>query len=82
MFTNGPENRGSIPGRVIPKTQKMLIDAAFDSNQHYKVRIKVKVKQSRDVVTVEKGAFGLHSTKVVNFTYICDIYIYIYVFLV
>ena len=22
VFTNGPENWGSIPGRVIPKTQK------------------------------------------------------------
>ncbi len=22
MFTNGPEDQGSIPGQVIPKTQK------------------------------------------------------------
>ena len=29
MFTNGPRDRGSIPGRVIPKTQKMVLDAAL-----------------------------------------------------
>ena len=37
VFANGPENHGSIPGRVIPKTQKMLLDAALLSTQHYKV---------------------------------------------
>ena len=46
VFANGPGNRGSIPGRVIPKTQKMVLDAALLSAQHYKVRIKGKVKQS------------------------------------
>ena len=28
--------------RVIPKTQKMVLDAALPSTQHYKVRIKGK----------------------------------------
>ena len=28
MFTKGPGDRGSIPGRVIPKTQTMVLDAA------------------------------------------------------
>ena len=28
-FTNGPEDLGSIPGRVIPKTQKMVLDASL-----------------------------------------------------
>ena len=46
VFANGPGNRGSIPGRVIPKTQKMVPDAALLSTQHYKVRIKGKVEQS------------------------------------
>ena len=67
VFVNGPEDRGSIPGRVIPKTQKMLLDAALLNTQHYKVRIKGKVEQSREwwrpllhfgVVAIEKGAFG------------------------
>ena len=46
VFTNGPGNLGSIPGRVIPKTQKMVLDASLLNTQHYKVRIKGKVEQS------------------------------------
>ena len=48
VFANGPEDRDSIPGRVIPKTQKMVFDAALLNTQHYKVRIKGKVEKSRD----------------------------------
>ena len=47
MFANGPGDLGSIPGRVIPKTQKMVLDASLLGTQHYKVRIKGKVEQSR-----------------------------------
>ena len=48
VFVNGPGDWGSILGRVIPKTQKMVLDAALLSTQHYKVRIKNKVEQSRE----------------------------------
>ena len=48
VFANGPGNRGSIPGQVIPKTQKIVLDAALFNTQHYKVRIKGKVEQSRE----------------------------------
>ena len=48
VFTNGPGDLGSIPGRVIPKTQKMVLDASLLNTQHYKVRIKGKVDQSRE----------------------------------
>ena len=48
LFTNGPEDQGSIPDQVIPKTQKMVLDAALLNTQHYKVRIKDKVEQSRE----------------------------------
>ena len=48
MFANGPGYRGSIPGHVIPKTEKMVLDASFLNTQHYKVRIKGKVEQSRE----------------------------------
>ena len=48
MFANAPGDRGSIPGRVIPKTQKMVPDAALLNTQQYKVRIKGKVEQSRE----------------------------------
>ena len=48
VFANGPGHLGSIPGRVIPKTQKMVLDASLLNIQHYKVQIKGKVKQSRE----------------------------------
>ena len=47
VFANGLGDQSSIPGRVIPKTQKMALDATLLNNQHYKVRIKGKVEQSR-----------------------------------
>ena len=59
MFVNGPGDQGSIPGRVIPKTQKMVLDAALLSTQHYKVRIKGKVEQSRE----RSGALPYNSVK-------------------
>ena len=86
VFVNGPGDWGSIPVRVIPKIQKIVLDAALFNTQHYKVRIKGKVEQSREwssalplhlgVVAMEKGAFGSPSTKVANFTY--SLYSYIY----
>ena len=48
VFANVSGDWGSIPGRVIPKTQKMVLDAALLKTQHYKVRIKDKVEQSRE----------------------------------
>ena len=48
VFANGPGDLGSIPGRVIPKTLKMVLDASLLNTQQYKVRIKGKVEQSRE----------------------------------
>ena len=80
VFTNGPEDQGSIPGQVIPKTQKMVLDSALLNTKNYKVRIKGKVEQSREwssilslhlcVVAIEKGDFRSLSTMVTNFTYL------------
>ena len=42
MFTNGPGDRGSILGRVKPKTQKLYLIPPC--NQQYKVRIKYLYK--------------------------------------
>ena len=74
MLANGPGDQGSIPGRVIPKTQKMVFDATLLNTQHYKVRIQDKVEQSRewsnalpqllDVGAIEKRAFGSSSSMV------------------
>ena len=45
VFANGPGNLGSLPGRVIPKTLKMVLDTSLLNTQ---VRIKGKVEQSRE----------------------------------
>ena len=45
VFANSPGDLDSIPGRVRPKTQKMVLDASLLNTQHYKVRIKGKVEQ-------------------------------------
>ena len=78
MFANGPRDLGSISGRAIPKTLKMVLDTSLLKTQQYKARIKVKVEQSRErssvlprhcsVVTIRKGAFWSPSTKIANFT--------------
>ena len=44
MFVNGPGDLGSIPGRVIPKTLKMVLDTSLLNTQQYKVRIEGKVE--------------------------------------
>ena len=64
VFANGSGDQGSIFGRVIPKTQKMVLDAALlnlvrfkisvcrdpknPTTESYKVQIKDNVKQSRE----------------------------------
>ena len=47
VFANGPGDLGSIPGRVIPKTFKMVLDTALLNSQQYKVYIKSKVEHPR-----------------------------------
>ena len=68
VFAPGPGDLGSVPGWLIPKTQKIVLDAALLSTQHYKVRIKSKVEESLEwscalpynlgVVAIEKGVSG------------------------
>ena len=48
VFVNDPEDWGSIPGRVIPKTLKMVLDTSLLNTQQYKVRIKGKVEKFRE----------------------------------
>ena len=47
VFANCPGDLGSISGRVIRKTLKMVLDTSLLNTQHYKVSIKGKVEQSR-----------------------------------
>ena len=48
VFANGPEDLGSILGRVIPKTSIIVLDTSLLNTQQYKVRIEAKVEQSRE----------------------------------
>ena len=48
VFTNGPGDLASIPGRVIPKTLKMVLDISLLNIQQYQVRIEGKVEQPRE----------------------------------
>ena len=48
QFLNGPGDRGSIIGQVIPEPQKMVQDATLHNSQHHKVKIKGRVEQSRE----------------------------------
>ena len=72
VLATGPGDRGSIIGQVIPKSQKMLLDAPLLNTQHYMVGIKGKVEQYRKSSStplhLEKGAFGSLSTIIANFT--------------
>ena len=57
---------------VIPKTQKIVLDAALLNTQHYKVRINGKMgrdpPQHLGVVAIKKGTLGSPSTTVANYT--------------
>ena len=48
VFANDPGDLASIPGRVIPKTLKMVLDTSLLNTQQYKIRNKGKVEQSRE----------------------------------
>ena len=71
---------------IIRETLKMVLDTSLLNTQQYKVRIKSKVKPSREspplhfgVVAIEKDPYGcprLRSTTLYIYIYI---YIYIYV---
>ena len=49
VFAKSPGVLGSISCWVIPKTQKMVLDASLLNTQYYKVRIKGKVEKSREM---------------------------------
>ena len=78
VFDNGPGDQVSIPGRVILDTQKMIFAISLFNTQRNKVISRVKWSNPRKgvvpsptpgVVAIEKGAFGLLSTSVTNFTF-------------
>ena len=46
MFGNCPGDLGSIPSCLIPKIQKVGLDASLLNTLHYKARIKGKLEHS------------------------------------
>ena len=48
VFAIDPGDQVSIPGRVIPKTFKMVLETSFLITQKYKVRMKGKLEKSRE----------------------------------
>ena len=48
VFANDPGVLCSIPGRIVPKTSKMVLDTSLLNTQQYKVRIEGKVEKSRE----------------------------------
>ena len=85
VFANSSRDRGSVPGRIIPKTQKKkkkknwyLMPPCLTLSI---IRQGSRVKWSNpgngvapplhlSVVAIEKGAFRSPSSKVTNFTYL------------
>ena len=83
VLAHGPEDLGSIPGRVIPKTLKIVLDTSLLNTQQYKLRVEGKKYRPPlhfGVVAIEKGAFWSSLTTVANFTF-TYLYIYIYIYI-
>ena len=68
VFAKGPGDLGSIPGSVVPKTLKIVLDTSLLNTQQYKVRIKRKVEWSREKSSALPYTFWSPSTTVANFT--------------
>ena len=84
VFANGPGDLGSILGRVIPTTQKMVLDASLLNTQHYKVRIKGKVEPSREGVAPSPTSWCSSYRKGslrVTLDYGRQLYFYLYIYI-
>ena len=77
-FANGPRDLGSIPGRVIPKTQKRYLMPPCLTFSFIRYWSRIKWSSLGNEVapfptpwccSYWKGAFGSPSTTVTNFTY-------------
>ena len=75
VFANCSGDLGTIPGRVIPKTQKMVLDSSLFNIIRYRSRVKWRNPGNGVtpilllvVVTIQKGAFWSPSTTVASFT--------------
>ena len=72
----------SIPGRVIPKTLKMVLDTSLLNTQQYKVRIEGKVEQSRERIAPSPIPSSYwKGSLLVALDYGCQLYLYIYIYI-
>ena len=71
VFANGPGDLGSIPGRVIPKTLKMVLDASLLNPHQYKVRVKWRNlgKGVAPSLTSRCSSYRKGSPLIANFTF-------------
>ena len=79
VFANDPGDLGSMTGRVIPKTLKMVLDTYLLNTQQYEdmYRGESDTIQEKElcpslhlgIAAIEKGAFLSPSTAVANFNY-------------
>ena len=74
VFANGLGDLGSIPGCVIPRTLKMVLDTSLLNTQRYKVCIEGKVEQSR-----ESSSSYWKGSLQVDLDYGRQLYFYLYV---
>ena len=90
VFANGLEDLGSILGRVIPKTQKIMLDAVLLNTQYYNVRIKSKWSNPRKGVVSSptswccsywKGNLSVFLDYGPPATYIYQLYIFIHTYI-
>ena len=82
LFANNPGDWGPIPGRVIPKTQKMVLDAYLLCTWHYKVRIKSKWNNPGKGVTASLTPWcGSHWKVAIDYGRAANLYIYIYIYI-
>ena len=76
LFANGPRDRGSIPGQVIPKTQKMITNFTFififytkyiESNWEWPKWIIIIIMQLSFVITFFKFIDSISVDNFINF---------------
>ena len=85
VFANGSGDRGSIPGYIIRKAQKMVLNTSWLNTQHYKVWIKIHTHTHTHIHTHTHKHTHTHAR---THTYIMikemtmrkDLYIYIYIY--
>ena len=65
LFANGPGDLGSVPGRVIPKTLKIVLDTPLHNTQQNKYVSRVKWNKKGKGVTPSPTPWCIP-----NFTYL------------